>query len=150
MKRIAWALAVFLLCSGGVMALQPEAEARNQNILSAREAVWRAWFADDETTLCSLVPPDAVAISAREPDWKTRAGIVAGARRFHQSGGKLIQLSFGRTTIQRYGDTAFVYSEYRLETIEKDVRSILHGRATEVFVRRRGKWINPGWHTDSQ
>jgi ketosteroid isomerase-like protein len=95
------------------MSSQPRADAANEKILSAREAVWRAWFADDERTLCSLVPPDALAISAGEPDWKTRAGILAGARAFQESGGKLIELNFERTTIQLFGDAAFVYSEYR-------------------------------------
>ncbi len=110
----------------------------------------RAWFADDERTLCSLVRPYAVAISAGEPDWKTRTDILAGARAFHESGGKLIELSFGRTTVQRFGYAAFVYSEYRLKISEKGVRRIIHGRATEVLVPRDGEWINPGWHTDSQ
>ena len=24
------------------------------------------------------------------------------------------------------------------------------GRVTEVFVRRNGHWVNPGWHTDTE
>jgi len=24
------------------------------------------------------------------------------------------------------------------------------GRATEVFVRQNGMWVNPGWHLDSE
>jgi len=29
-------------------------------------------------------------------------------------------------------------------------RSVTSGRVTEIFVRRNGKWTNPGWHTDSE
>jgi hypothetical protein len=29
-------------------------------------------------------------------------------------------------------------------------RSISSGRATEIFVRRDGRWTNPGWHTDAE
>ena len=150
MKRSMGALAAVVLLCGGPVASEPRAEAANEKILTVREAVWRAWFADDERTLCSLVPANAVAISAGEPDWKTRDGILAGARAFHESGGKLMELTFGRTTIQRFGSAAFVYSEYRLETSRKRCASVSHGRATEVFVRQDGRWINPGWHTDSQ
>jgi ketosteroid isomerase-like protein len=150
MKHIMGGLAAVILWCGGPVASQPRADAANEKILAVREAVWRAWFADEERTLCSLVPADAVAISAGEPDWKTRDGLLAGARAFQDSGGKLIELTFGRTTIQRFGDAAFVYSEYRLETSERGVRSVSHGRASEVFVWQDGRWINLGWHTDSQ
>jgi ketosteroid isomerase-like protein len=150
MKCYAGLLAVLLLFSEIPARSQLTADATNEKILSVREAVWRAWFADDEKTLCSLVPADALAISAGEPDWKTRPGILADARAFHASGAKLIALTFGRTTVQRFGDAAFVYSEYKLETGENGVRKVSRGRATEVFVRQNGRWMNPGWHTDSQ
>lgn len=49
-----------------------------------------------------------------------------------------------------YGYTAIIYTTYVLETEsasgEKQASS---GRATEVFVLRDGKWVNPGWHMDS-
>src|SRR5258708_37467509 len=32
----------------------------------------------------------------------------------------------------------------------KSKRSVNFGRATEIFVFRNGKWLNPGWHTDNQ
>jgi len=36
-----------------------------------------------------------------------------------------------------------------VETEENGKRSVNSGRATEIFVRRNGEWVNPGWHTDS-
>jgi len=36
-----------------------------------------------------------------------------------------------------------------VETEENGKRSVSSGRATEIFVRRNGEWVNPGWHTDN-
>jgi hypothetical protein len=36
-----------------------------------------------------------------------------------------------------------------LETQVDGKQSALSGRATEMFVYRRGKWVNVGWHLDS-
>lgn len=118
-------------------------------ILRCRESVWRAWFANDTKTLQELVPAEAIAISPSEDEWHTQADILRGAAEFRAQGGKLIRLEFPRTRIQRYGDTAFVYSQFILETEVSGKRSLAGGRATEVFVLRNGRWINPGWHTDS-
>lgn len=118
-------------------------------ILRCRESVWRAWFANDAKTLRELVPAEAIAISPSEDEWHTQADILRGAAEFQAQGGKLIRLEFPRTKIQRYGDAAFVYSQFILETEVGGKRSLGGGRATEVFVFRNGHWINPGWHTDS-
>ena len=48
------------------------------------------------------------------------------------------------------GDVAIVYSRYQVETEVGGKRKLSPGRVTEVFVRRHGKWINPGWHTDEE
>jgi ketosteroid isomerase-like protein len=118
-------------------------------ILRCRETVWRAWFANDSKTLAELVPAEAIAISPSEDQWQTQADILRGANEFQAQGGKLVRLEFPRTRIQRYGDVAFVYSQFLLETETSGKRSLATGRATEVFVLRNGHWINPGWHTDS-
>jgi ketosteroid isomerase-like protein len=118
-------------------------------ILQCRETVWRAWFANDSKTLAELVPPEAISISPSEDEWQTQADILRGADEFQAQGGKLIRLEFPRTKIQRYGDVAFVYSQFLLETETSGKRSLATGRATEIFVLRNGHWINPGWHTDS-
>ena len=65
-------------------------------------------------------------------------------------GGKLIRLEFPRTEIQRFGDVAITYSQYLYETEVDGKRSLTSGRVTEIFVLRRGKWTNPGWHTDTE
>ncbi len=132
-----------------LMACTAVAQDSDAPILQCREAVWRAWFANDTKTLAELVPAEAIAISPSEDEWKNQADIVREAAEFQAQGGKLIRLEFPRTRIQRYGDAAFVYSQFLLETETNGKRSVSTGRATEVFVMRNGRWINPGWHTDA-
>jgi ketosteroid isomerase-like protein len=132
-----------------LMASAAVAQDNDAPILQCREAVWRAWFANDTKTLTALVPAEAIAISPSEDEWKNQSDIVREAAEFQAQGGKLIRLEFPRTRIQRYGDAAFVYSQFVLETETNGKRSIATGRATEVFVLRNGRWINPGWHTDA-
>jgi hypothetical protein len=120
------------------------------NLKEVREAVWRAWFADDVPTLKKLIPADAIVISAGEKDWKHQAAIFASAAKFHADGGKLVRLAFPHTEEQRYGNVAILYTTYEVETEMKGKKSISSGRATEVFVMKDGKWVNSGWHTDAE
>lgn len=121
-----------------------------QNLLKTREAVWRAWFADDAKALKELVPADTIAISSGEEKWQNQAEIFKAAEQFKAGGGKLIRLEFPRTEVQQYGDFAVTYSKYLYEIEMNGKRSVTSGRVTEVFVRHNGKWTNPGWHTDSE
>ncbi|HUS09123.1 MAG TPA: DUF4440 domain-containing protein [Pyrinomonadaceae bacterium] len=50
---------------------------------------------------------------------------------------------------QVYGNTAVVYSNYAYELEAGGQRFNQTGRVTEVFVLRKGEWVNPGWHMDS-
>ncbi len=90
-----------------------------QSLLDARSAVWRAYFAGDRATLEKLIP------------------------------GKLIKLEFPKTEIQVYGPTAIVYSNYAYELETGGQHITQTGRVTEVFVLRKGQWVNSGWHMDS-
>ena len=118
-------------------------------ILKVRESVWRAWFANDTKALERLVPPDTIVISSDQEQWKNRADILRTAAEFQAGGGKLVRLEFPHTEIQRFGDVAIIWTSYVVETEENGKRSVNSGRATEIFVRRNGEWVNPGWHTDS-
>jgi ketosteroid isomerase-like protein len=133
--------------SATAIAAKPD---EGSNLLRVREAVWRSWFANDATTLKELVPPETIVISAGETEWKHQAAVLQSAAEFQAQGGKLIRLEFPRTEIQQFGDVAILYSAYRLETEMHGKRSISSGRATEIFVRRNGRWTNPGWHTDAE
>src|SRR2546427_1851523 len=110
-----------------------------KQLLDAREAVWRAYFSNDQTALETLIPEEAIAIDAGSADWSHRDAIFEGATRFAKGGGKLIRLEFQKTEIQVYGYTAVVYSSYLYELESAGQRSQHSGRVTEVFVMRKGQ-----------
>ena len=128
------------------MTIGPEVR---QRILAAREAVWKAWFANDRVALDKLIPEEVIAINDGESEWSDRAAVLEGAKRFAESGGKLVKLEFPKTQIQVYGNTVLVYTTYVYEIETNGKRSTSSGRATEMFVRRGDDLVNVGWHMDS-
>jgi ketosteroid isomerase-like protein len=120
-----------------------------KRLLDAREAVWRAYFSNDRAALEKLIPEETVTIEAGNNNWGNRNAILEGAARFAKSGGKLVKLEFPKTEVQVYGYTAVVYSNYSYELEIGGQRIQQAGRVTEVFVLRKGQWVNPGWHLDS-
>jgi ketosteroid isomerase-like protein len=141
-------IAALSLTSLGTTMLSAQKQDDSQ-LLQAREAVWRAWFANDTKTLQALVPTETIVISGGEEKWKHQGEVFQSAADFQSAGGKLIRLEFQHTEVQHFGDVAIVWSNYLVETETNGKRSVSSGRASEVFVRRNGRWINPGWHTDS-
>ena len=117
-----------------------------QLILSKREAVWRAFFANDRAQLEKLIPEEVIAINDGDEAWADRAAIFAQAKNFADSGGKLVRLEFPKTEIQAYGNTVLIYTTYVYETEMNGKRSTSSGRATEMFVRRGDELVNVGWH----
>jgi hypothetical protein len=128
------------------LALSPQIR---QRILTAREAVWKAWFTNDRAALEKLIPEETIAINDGQEGWSNRETVLAGAKRFVDSGGKLIKLEFPKTEIQVYGNTVIIYTTYLYEIEMNGQRSTTSGRATEMFVRRGEDLVNVGWHMDS-
>lgn len=121
-----------------------------QRVLTAREAVWRAWFANDRTAMEKLIPEEVIALSDGENGWSDRSTIFAAAQRFVDSGGKLIKLEFPKTEMQVYGNTVIVYTTYMFETETDGKSNVERGRATEIFVRRGADLVNVGWHLQNE
>jgi ketosteroid isomerase-like protein len=130
-------------------APRPLGEQMRKRLLDTREAVWRAYFAGDRATLEKLIPEETIAIEAGDNNWSNRQTILEGSAQFAKSGGKLLKLEFPKTEIQMYGLTAVVYSNYTYELEAGGQKINQSGRVTEVFVLRKGQWVNPGWHMDS-
>ena len=130
-------------------APRPLGDQMKKRLLDAREAVWRAWFTGDRATLEKLIPDETIAIESSDNNWSNRQTILDGSVNFAKSGGKLVKLEFPKTEIQMYGPTAIIYSNYSYEVEQGGQRSTHSGRVTEVFVNRKGQWVNPGWHMDS-
>ena len=120
-----------------------------RGLLSARDSVWQAWFGGDEPGLRRLVPESVTAINAGDTAWYDLEGVIGTARDFVSGGGHLVSLTFPRTEIQVFGSVVILYSRYRMEYDFGGRRQVGEGRATEIFVRRGGGWVNPGWHLDS-
>jgi ketosteroid isomerase-like protein len=121
-----------------------------QRILAKRDAVWKAWFANDRATLDKLIPEEAIAINSGAKEWSNRAAILEGAKAFADSGAKLVKLEFPKTEIQAYGNTVLIYTTYLYETEKDGKRTTTSGRGTEMFVRRGDELVNVGWHLDDE
>ena len=132
-----------------LQALRPLPDQMKKRLLDAREAVWRAYFSGDRAALEKLIPEETIAIDPGGDAWSNREAIFAGSAQFAKGGGKLIKLEFPKTEIQMFGFTAVVYSTYAYELEAGGQKVNQSGRVTEVFVLRKGQWVNPGWHMDS-
>ena len=143
MKRAIGLLAVlvFSVSAFGAEAIDPE-------VLATREAAWRAWFAGDEAALRAMLPDEFLGIDAGGKEIKNLERTLASARAFKESGGRLVSLAFPETHAQRFGDTIVLYGSYEAKLVIGKEEEVLRGRLTEVFIKRDGKWVHPGWHLD--
>ena len=124
---------------------EPLTDAQKKPILAAREAVWRAYYSGDTKALSELLPPELITMHSGGDGFGTYDSIVSGAERFAKGGGKLTRLAFPRTEFQAYGYTVIIYTTYELDIEQGGNTRTERGKATEVFVRREGKWLNTGW-----
>jgi len=122
---------------------------RRAELLKAREAVWRAWFGNDQAALEKVLPDDTIGINNGEEKWQTTAEVLKSAADSAAAGTHLVRLEFPRTEIQKFGDVAVLYSLWTTDTETNGQHTISSGRSTEVFVFRHGRWLNIGWHADS-
>jgi len=125
-----------------VRPLTPE---ERSELLKAREAVWRAWFAGNEAELRRVLPPETIALSAAD-GWTARDAIIKASLEFAKAGGRLTALDFPRTEIQAYGVVAILYTSYVFQTTTDGRGATERGKAVEVFIRRPAGWVNSGWH----
>jgi hypothetical protein len=117
-------------------------------VLELREAAWRAWFAGDEATLRRLLPADFIGIDMGDAPLSGLEQTLQDARAFAAGGGRLVSLEFPETRAQVHGDVVVLYGRFRVVLDQGGQESTLAGRLTEVFVRRDGDWVHPGWHLD--
>lgn len=147
LRRTALVAAVVMATSCGQSASTMPGDWET-TLMAVREQAWRDWFAGEQR-LGEVLTDDFVGIGFGEGPWTDKASTLTGSREFVESGGRLISLTFPRTTVQRMGDVAVVYSNYELVFEAAGTQSTQQGRATEVFVWRDGAWRHPGWHLDS-
>jgi Domain of unknown function (DUF4440) len=120
-----------------------------KELLDARETAWRSFFQKDLDVVERIVAPELIAIQENSDRWDNRTRLIALAKAMNEQGVQLLRLEFPRTEIQLFGDTAIPYYTYIFETGLKGKSVVDGGRATEIFVRRDGKWVDVGWHLDN-
>ena len=140
-------------CAQGRAALGPPiaAAAADPGLMRVQRAVWDAWYAGD-TALVRALTPALVTINpgGGSSDFGDQEHAIQASARFHAGGGRLVSLDFPAMKVQILGaDVAVIYSTYRSVAVMGNDTMRTNGRATEVFVRQNGRWVNPGWHLDS-
>ena len=150
MKTVVTTAAAFgiALLAAGAPGAGSAASAIDSEVLTAREAAWRAYFAGDVKTLGDLLPDDFIGVSMDDVPFADRATTLDGSRKFHEEGGRLVKLAFPDTRAQRFGDVVVLYGRYDVTIESGGQQRTMQGRLTEMFVRRGGKWVHPGWHLD--
>jgi hypothetical protein len=126
------------------------AESIDPDVLALRESAWRAWFAGDEAALRSMLPQDFLAISAGASEISDLENTIKSSLAFKEAGGKLVSLSFPETRAQQLGETVVLYGSYDAVIVSGGSQKAMRGRLTEVFVKRDGRWVHPGWHLDAR
>jgi hypothetical protein len=134
-------------CGGPRPAAVPVSTVTDPEFMQSQRRVWEAWFAGDTATL-RLLTPGLVAISQGTPVFSDQEQEIRNSAQFQANGGRLLELSFPEVRLQRFGDVAIMYSTYHLVTVMGSDTMRQAGHATEVFVRQKGAWRNPGWHLD--
>ena len=117
-------------------------------VLAVREAAWRAFFGGDVKTLENLLPKEFIGIGMNDGPFTDLAATLDASRAFRERGGRLIHLAFPETKAQVLGDVVVLYGRYEVIVFSAGAERTMRGRLTELFVKRNGKWLHPGWHLD--
>ncbi len=119
-----------------------------QEAVAAREALWRAWFANDEKFLQASFPENLLAIPVTGVEWIDRDEVFTKAKQFVDSGSRLVSLAFPNTVARMFGGIVVLYEQYKFEIENNGQTSTLAGRGTEMLQKRGDHWITVGWHLD--
>lgn len=129
-----------------VAASLPDAELKALDRI--RKDVWVNWFGGDTAALRRVLTPELVAIGPDTPHWQNLEQTLAASAGFRAGGGRLLSVDFDSTMVHRLGDVVVMFSHYRLALLHDGQRTAQKGRATEVFVRHRGRWVHTSWQLD--
>ena len=130
-------------------SLAAQAPSLEQQLVAARDTVWRAYFRSDTTLLRRYIPPAAAVVEgSAEVRWSDRGDIMRSAGRMIDSKSRFIDVVFSNTQIAPSGHSALVQSNYAIIRESNGRRDTTRGRATELFVKQGATWINPYWQLE--
>jgi ketosteroid isomerase-like protein len=125
-------------------------KATQEIILNLREQAWRTWFSNDAKGFKAVVPDELVALGWSGGAWADTNQTIAQMTEFATSGTKLMALEFPENVFQHYGDVVILYTGFRITLRSRDGKEqLIQGRGTEIFVKRKQRWIHTGWHLDT-
>jgi len=136
------------LVSLGLAADAPSDQVRKE-LLAAREVAWRSFVQKDTAVVEGILAPELIAIQENSDQWENRERLVKLAKSMGERGVQMTRLEFPRTEIQLFGDTAILYYTYIMEQKLGANTAVSAGRGMEAFVRRKGRWVDVGWHLDN-
>lgn len=146
---LAWMLAMSAPALAQDYGPQPDTATREE-ILRLRDSAWRTWFSGDATGFQQVVPDELVAMGWNGGAWDDRAQTLRRMSEYQNSKQRIRTLEFPHNVFQQYGDVVILYTRFRLVLVDAEgATSETRGRGTEVFVRRKGRWIHTGWHLDA-
>jgi hypothetical protein len=149
MLNIRCAAAILFLALAPVSLTAQQAQtidaATRAELVTAREAVWRAFYQGDSAALVRLLPERMTAMG------EDRAGIIKSAIAMKRSGVRYQRMEFTNDQFFLNGNVAVVWADYVVHLLDNKGKPMRRpGRAIELFVREQGKWINPHWHLDDK
>jgi ketosteroid isomerase-like protein len=140
MRQFILSLALAILASGAAFATPPPSGSPEQEVLAAHQARVEAFNRHDGTAWSRYVADDFSWVE-NDGSMSTRAELAA---RWSALGNTPYQPTLGDETervIRVHGDVAVMTYRQKWDTHIAGVHSSAYSRATEVFQRREGRWI---------
>ncbi|MFB4284700.1 nuclear transport factor 2 family protein [Nonomuraea sp. MTCD27] len=115
---------------------------------AAVRAWWQAMQDGDPHTLGELTLPDYLSSGGPAGRSVGRAALLAEASAFFAQA-RIDAWSLDDVEVRQYGDTAVCAYRWSETGTHLDARFELHGLATDVLVRRDGRWLHLAHHVSA-
>jgi ketosteroid isomerase-like protein len=120
-----------------VAIAQHNAESGDKSMILALESAWNQAEIHHDTNAASALMADTFISVDHHGTLLNKAQYLAGIKdpSFHPQ-----EISNSETSVYIYGDTAIVSSAYRTKGTDSGKPFQHHGRFTDTWIRRNGKW----------
>jgi ketosteroid isomerase-like protein len=133
MTRICLLILFLPLCA----IAQQSTESSDKSMILALESAWNQAEIHHDTSAASALMADTFISVDHHGTLLNKAQYLAGIKdpSFHPQ-----EISNSETSVYLYGDTAIVSSAYRTKGTDSGKPFQHHGRFTDTWIRRNGKW----------